>query len=228
MSGTEQRAVVEFLAQVFAIGAVAALAPVPILIVLAVLAGSRGLSRAWRFCSGFTGSLLVAGVAALFVASTSGTVLDPKALGAVGLVIGIAFLLMAARLVLQRRRYAGFPGAITPTMSGLSRRRVVALGVVAGALNPKTLPIFLTGVSVIAADGSSALSRSLALVLLAGTASLGVALPPVLLTLAPGTRTTLALERMRRAVEPHAAAMATFLLALVGVAYLVVAVAGLR
>jgi hypothetical protein len=219
---------VELFSQVFAIGAVAALAPVPILIVLPLVAGSRGLDRSWWFVSGFTGSLFIAGIAALSLASRSGTAVAPKALSAIGLVIGFAFLVTAARLVLQQRRQGGVPEAFALVLGGLSRRRGTALGVVAGALNPKTLPIFLTGVAIIAADGSSARSRSLALAILAGTASLEVALPPVSLTLAPGMRTTLALERVRLAVEPHIATMATLILALVGLVYLVAAVSGLR
>jgi threonine/homoserine/homoserine lactone efflux protein len=135
---------------------------------------------------------------------------------------------MAARFALRQRGHTGLSGANALTLSGLSRGRVVTLGVVAGALNPKTLPIFLTGVAAIAGDGQPTLTRSLALVLLTGTASVGVALPPLLLTVAPGTRTTRALERVRRIVEPHATVVAILLLVLIGLAYLAFGVAGLR
>lgn len=211
-----------------AIGAVAALAPVPVLIMLALVAGSQGLNRAWWFLAGFSGSLLLAGAAALVVANSARDVLHPKTLGIIGVVIGIAFLLMAARLAVQFRGQTSSPDVIAMMLGGSSSRRVAALGVVASALNPKTLPIFLTGVAVIAADGLSPWSSSVAMALLVGTASLGVALPPLVLTLAPGPRATQATDRVRRAVEPHAVAMAVTLLALVGLTYLVVAVATLR
>jgi len=218
----------ELLTRVLAIGLVAALVPVPILIVLVILAGPSGLSRAWWFVLGFAGSLLVAGAVGLFVASEAGVAFDSTVISAIGLILGVAFLFMAARFALQQRGHKGLAGANARTLSELSRGRVVALGVVAGALNPKTLPIFLTGVAAIAGDGQPALTRSLALALLTGTASVGVALPPMLLTVAPGTHTTRALERVRRRVEPHATVVAILLLALIGLAYLAFGVAGLR
>jgi threonine/homoserine/homoserine lactone efflux protein len=219
--------VVDLLARVVAIGLVAALVPVPILIVLVLLAAPGGLARAWWFVFGFAGSLLVAGAAALLVAHESGVSFDPRALSAVGLVIGVAFLLMAARLAMRQRSQSGVLEAKALTLGGLSSGRVAALGVVAGALNPKTLPIFLTGVAAIAVAGESAAGQSLALALLTGTASVGVAIPPLLLT-APGQRTAGALERVRRAAEPYAATVAIALLALVGLAYVVFGLAGLR
>jgi hypothetical protein len=68
----------ELFARVVAIGLVAALVPVPILIVLLILAGPRGLVRAWWFVLGFASSLLVASAAGLLVASQSGVGFDPR------------------------------------------------------------------------------------------------------------------------------------------------------
>ena len=202
----------DLLARVLAIGVVAALVPIPILVVLVILAGPSGLSRAWSFVIGFAGSLLVAGTAALLVASESGTSFDPNPLSAIGLVIGAAFLLMAARLAVSRRNGGGLPGASGLTLTGFSGGRAAALGVVAGALNPKTLPIFLIGFAAIAVGGESIGSRSLALVLLTAVASVGVAMPPLLLMVAPGERTGRALARVRQAGERHATAVALVLL----------------
>ena len=61
----------ELVARVVAIGLVAALVPVPILIVLIILATPGGLGRAWWFVLGFAGSLLLAGAAALLIAGQS-------------------------------------------------------------------------------------------------------------------------------------------------------------
>lgn len=219
---------VDLLARVLAIGVVAALVPIPILVVLVILAGPSGLRRAWSFVLGFAGSLLVAGAAALLIASESGAPFDPKVLSAIGLVIGVAFLLMAVRLAVSRRNGGGFAGASGLTLTDVSGGRAAALGVVAGALNPKTLPIFLTGVAAIAAGGASAVSRSLALVLLTAVASVGVAIPPLLLMAAPGERTGRALARVRQAGERHATVVALVLLVLVGLAYVAFGVAGLR
>jgi hypothetical protein len=58
--------------------------------------------------------------------------------------------------------------------------------------------------------------RALALVLLTGTASIGVVVPAVLLTVVPGQRSARVLERVQRVVEPHIAAAAIMLLVLVG------------
>jgi hypothetical protein len=220
--------VVDLLARVLAIGLVAALVPIPILIVLVILATPGGLSRAWWFVLGLAGSLLVAGAVALVVANGSRASFNPRALSVAGLAIGVAFLLMATRLAARQLRKTGSPVMNALTMRRLSVGRAAALGVVAGALNPKTLPIFLTGVAAIAVAGESAAGQSLALALLAGTASVGVAIPPLILTAAPGHQTATALERVRRLAEPHAAIVAIALLALVGLAYLIVGLAGLR
>ncbi len=147
----------ELVARVVAIGLAAAIVPVPILIVLIILATPGGLGRAWWFVLGLVGSLLLAGATALLVAGQSRLALDRRVLSAIGLVIGIAFLLMAARLALRHRRHPDDPQANALTVSGLATGRIAALGVVAGALNPKTLPIFLTGVAAIAMDGQSRL-----------------------------------------------------------------------
>ena len=218
----------ELLARVVAIGLVTALVPVPIFIVLVILAGPSGLVRAWWFVLGFAGSLLLAGAAALLVAGETGTAVDLRALSAIGLVIGVAFLLMAARLALRQRQHLGVSGANELTVAGLTSRRIAALGVVAGALNPKTLPVFLTAVATIAIAGQSAPARGLALVLLTATASVGVVVPPLLVTVAPGQRTARVLERVQRAVQPHVEVIAITLLALIGLAYVVFGAAGLR
>ncbi len=218
----------ELWARVLAIGLVAAVVPVPVVIVLVILAGPGGLVRAWWFVAGFAGSLLLAGTTALLLAGASRAAVDPRVLSAIGLAIGVAFLAMAARLALRRHRDPDVSGATALTVSGLAPGRLAALGVVAGALNPKTLPIFLTGVAAIAMGSHAAVTRALALVLLTATASVGVVVPPLLLAVAPGQGTARVLARLQHAVAPHVAAVAIGLLALVGLAYVGLGVAGLR
>jgi hypothetical protein len=77
-------------------------------------------------------------------------------MSAVGLVIGVAFLVMAAGLALRQRRGHGVSRARVPMLSEFSGVRVTPLDVVASALNPKTLPISLTGVAAIFGDVESA------------------------------------------------------------------------
>jgi threonine/homoserine/homoserine lactone efflux protein len=217
----------DLLTRVLAIGAAAAIAPVPVLVVLVLLAAPGGLTQAWWFVLGFAGSLLVAGGAALFLASTSGLTVDHRVLSAVGLALGIVFLVMAARLALGRRRGAMGHKPLTD-LAGYSASRLVGLGVVAGALNPKTLPIFLTGVAAIAVAEESLAARSLALVLLTGAASLAVALPPVVLQTVPGERTAATLRRVRAGVECRAHLLVIVLLVVAGLAYLAVSFTALR
>lgn len=217
----------DLLARVLAIGAVAALVPVPIVVELVILAGPRGLARSWCFVLGFSGSLLAAGAVALFVTDASSSAPDTRFMSAVGLILGIAFLAVGAQYALRLRR-GELNGAANLRLTGLTGARTAGLGVIAGALNPKTLPIFLTGVAVIALDATTGPTRSLALVLLTAVASVGVALPPLLLMLAPGEGTARALSRVRGAGERHAPVIATALLMLAGLAYAIVGVAGLR
>lgn len=213
------------LLQVLMIGLVAAVVPIPILVVLVILAGAGGLTQAWWFVVGFAGSLLAAGAVALVVADQAGASIAPAAMSAIGMTIGIGFLIMAILLVIRTRRTAG---SFEVTFNDLSRGRVVVLGVVAGAFNPKTLPIFLTGIAAIAVAGGSTPSRSLALILLTTAASVGVAAPPLLCTVAPGPGVELLLERTRRAIEPRATIIAIVLLLVIGLAYVVFAVAYFR
>jgi hypothetical protein len=59
-------------------------------------------------------------------------------------------------------------------------------------------------------------------------ASVGVALPPLLLLAAPSERTTIALARIRQSGERNATTLAIVLLAIVGVVYIGFGLAGLR
>lgn len=218
----------ELLLRVLAIGLVAAVVPVPILIALVLLTGPQGLRRAWWFVFGFAGSLAVVGAATLLITETTHASLDPRMLGVVGLVIGVVLLLLATRLALRRRSGHASIGSQAVTLGGLSHLRVATLGIVAGALNPKTLPIYLTGIAAIAVADAPVTVRSLALLLLTGVASAGVVLPPLLLTAAPGPRTARFMERVRRASEPHAESVAILLLALVGLAYVLFGAVAVR
>ena len=94
--------------------------------------------------------------------------------------------------------------------------RVTPLDGVASALNPKTLPISLTWGHRDLRRRKICPMRALALVLLTGTASIGVVVPAVLLTVVPGQRSARVLERVQRVVELHIAAAAIMLLVLVG------------
>lgn len=224
---TQPDALASSVTSVLAVGAVAALAPIPILMILVLLAGTNGRTRAWWFLAGFSGSLLLAGAVTLLLIDRSGTVAQPRWLGVIGIVIGVAFLAMALRLVFQRRGTAG-EHAVSALLDGRSSRQLVALGAVAGAGNPKTLPMYLTGVAMIAANGAAGPSRFLELVLLSAMASVGVALPPLLLAALPGEQTRQVLDRVRRTLEPHARRLVILLLAIVGGVYLVVGLVSLR
>lgn len=218
----------ELLAHVLAIGFAAALAPVPLLMVLVMLAGPQGLRRAWGFGFGFAASLLAAGAATLILTGEARTAFDRRALSLAGVAIGLAFLVMAARLARRWRSWGGIPTMNDRALLSFSDKSAAALGVVAGALNPKTLPIFLTGAVAIAAAEPPLPARAGALVLLTGIASMGVLLPPLVLVTAPGERTSQTLARVRESAERHAAVVAIALLAVTGVAYLVIGVTGLR
>jgi threonine/homoserine/homoserine lactone efflux protein len=184
-------------ALVLAVGV--AFSPLPIAVLTIILSGARprtlGSSFALGWVVGLAGAVVLL-IALVGLADTEDE--SPLWIALPELVLGILFLVVAAKIWLgrSRRRTADMPPRWLVAIDGLTPPRSAGLGLVLAGANPKILGLALAAAIALAeADAGSGTTAGTAVLFVAiGTA--GIAVPLVLSAAAPA-RSLLALGRLR-------------------------------
>lgn len=171
-----------------------ALSPIPVVLLILMLVSARARTNGPAFAVGWTAGVLVVAMAA-FALSDGADVASDTAAGdggsALQVGLGLLFFFLAARQWRQRPRPGVEPTTpkIFDAIDTMGPAKVLGLGFVAAAANPKNLPLAISGGLGIAQSGATASSGLAAVVLFSLTASATV-LVPVVAVLALGERTT--------------------------------------
>jgi threonine/homoserine/homoserine lactone efflux protein len=196
-----------------------ALSPIPIIAVVLVLGSPRARSSGPAFAVGWVAGLLVVTVAVLALAGgadESGSEAS-AAVDWLKLVVGIAFLLMAAKQWKQRPREGSEPelprwmariGSVTPA-------KALRVGATLSAANPKNLALTVVAAAAIAEAGLDRADMAVAVGVFVGLGSLSVA-GAVLAYLVAADRATGPLTAIREFMTAHNAVIMMVILLLLG------------
>jgi len=198
-----------------------ALSPIPIIAVVLMLVTARARSKGPAFVAGWLAGLAIVGAIVLAVAGGVGASDEgePETWASVlELVLG-ALLVLAAL-----RRWRGRPTAgadpETPkwmaAIDGFSPVKSLGMGVLLSGLNPKNLMLAVAAAAAIAQTGISGGEQAVAYAVFAVLGTLGVG-TPVVLYLVMGERSQDMLDRLKRWMSMHNAAIMTVLLLVIGV-----------
>lgn len=194
-----------------------AISPVPIVATLLLL----GTPRAWMngsfFAAGWVLGIAVAATVFVLLARAAGLAdRTPLWLAVLQLLLGVAFLLVAARI--WRRRHRARAHDVPPWLVALDSfgpLRAGGLGLVLSAANPKNLALTLAAAIALVEAGSTEGGTAEALTAFVLVGAIGVALPVALYGLFP-TRSRGVLDRFRVLLVRHDAAVLALLGLVIG------------
>jgi threonine/homoserine/homoserine lactone efflux protein len=196
-----------------------ALSPVPIIAIILMLGTPYARSTGPAFTVGWLAGLAIAGGLVLAFASGSADDSGEPAgwVGALKLVLGLVFLLLAAKQWHGRPR-PGQEAAMPKWMREIdtfTAGKAVAMGVLLSAVNPKNLALTIAAATVIAqatlTDGQAAVT--LAVFVLVGSLTI---LAPLGLYFALGAKAAHPLEELQGWMAAHNAAIMTVLFLVLG------------
>ena len=178
-----------------------ALSPIPVVLLILMLVSAKARTSGPAFAIGWTAGAFVVATLAFALADGADVAADPGATdggNALQVLLGLVFLALAVRQWRQRPR-PGIdvaPPKIFSAIDTMGPAKVLGLGFVAAAANPKNLPLAISGGLAIAQAGTSTSEGLAAIVLFSITASATV-LVPVIAVLALGDRTTAPLTDLK-------------------------------
>lgn len=160
-------------ALVYAIGV--AISPVAIGSVLLILSSAHALPNAASFAAGWiVGVAIVASLFALAVQGVGLSDSEPVWIAVLELVVGAAFLAMAARLSIMR------PRGTSPwveVVDRVSATRTATLGLILAGANPKVFALALGSALTLASAGAGASLTVATVVLFTAVGAIGVLVP---------------------------------------------------
>ena len=171
-----------------------ALSPIPVVLLILMLVSTKARTNGPAFAIGWTAGVFVVATLAFALADGADVAADPGATdggNALQVLLGLVFLALAVRQWRQRPR-PGIdvaPPKLFSAIDTMGPAKVLGLGFMAAAANPKNLPLAISGGLAIAQAGASTSGGLAAIVLFSITASATV-LVPVIAVLALGDRTT--------------------------------------
>ena len=199
-----------------------ALAPVAIIVLISLLISRRGLAKALAFGLASIGTLAIVGAIALATASTNAGSSEKEITGTVLVVLGIAFLVIAARQLLHAPELEA-PPRVMVKLDEMSPVAAAVFGVIAEGINVKQIAIYLGGVKLIVNADVTAVEGWLALVILLAIIQLGLIIPVAAYLLAPDPATRV-LQRFRGWLVANNRVISIVLGLVVGAAFLVVGI----
>lgn len=195
-----------------------ALSPIPIVAVVVVLGAPRARTAGPAFALGWIAGLLtVSVIVVLVVGSGSDPDGDDPGLNWLKIVIGIAFLLMAAKQWTKRPKPGKEPE--TPswmaTIDSAAPARATLLGAALSGANPKNLALTLTAAASIAEAGLDTRDTAIAVAVFTALGSITVA-GSVLFYLLAGDRAARPLATVKQFMADNNAVIMTVVLLLLG------------
>jgi threonine/homoserine/homoserine lactone efflux protein len=208
-----------------------AISPVPIIAVVLMLGTPRARANGPAFAAGWVAGLTIVGAIVLLLASGNAAedTGEPATwAGALKLVFGVLFLLMAARIWRGRPK----PGQEAPmpkwmqAIDTFTARKSLGAGVLLSAVNPKNLALTIAAATAIAQTGISGGEQAVALVVFVILGSLTI-LAPVAIYFLMGAKAKEILDGLKGFMAAHNAAIMTVLLFVLGAKLIGDAIAGL-
>jgi hypothetical protein len=198
-----------------------ALSPLPIIAVVVLLTCSRARFLGPVFVLGWLLGLVVVGAIVLAVVGPSGVGSGgPRTrwVSWVLIVVGVLLLVAAVRGLRGRTRRGEQvpPPAWMGAIDRLKPAGVLAGGVVAGGVRPKSLLLAVGGAAAIAQSGIAGGQQAIAYAVFAGIATIGVA-APVVIYLAMGERSVELLGRLKGWMRRNDAVIVAVVLLVIGV-----------
>jgi threonine/homoserine/homoserine lactone efflux protein len=177
---------------------VAAIAPLPITVLITFLTSDGGLGKALAFTAAVLASFAVVGVIALLTAGTdAGTSEKGSAVtGTVIAVLGGLFLWMGIKQLVGAPDPDAPPPKVMGKLDTMSPAGAAVFGVLIALINFKQVGIYLGGISQIVAADVPETDRWVALAILLVVIQIGVIVPILAYLLAPA-QATRALEQCR-------------------------------
>jgi hypothetical protein len=206
--------------QVLALGVAVGLSPIPIVGIVLMLGTPRARSNGPAFVVGWLVGILAVGGAVLALssgadASDGGSPAEWVSVLKLGL--GGLLLTIAARQ--WRGRPSDGDAPETPqwmqTVDSFTATRSAALAMGLAAVNPKNLVLVVAAAAAIAQTGASTGDQTVALLVFAALASVGVA-APVVLYFAMGERSKRLLDRIQQRMASNSAAIMAVICLLIG------------
>jgi threonine/homoserine/homoserine lactone efflux protein len=176
------------LGQLIPAALVAALAPLPITIVVTLLMSKGGVAKAVAFAGALLAVFAIIGVITLTTSSgNSGSTSKGSAVtGTILAVLGVLFLVIAVKQLLNAPDPDAPPPKFMTALDTMSVPRATVFGAILALINVKQLGIFVGGLSqIIHADVSSA-GRWTAFVVFLIVVQIGVIAPILVFLVAPG------------------------------------------
>ena len=195
-----------------------ALSPIPIVAVVVVLGAPRARTAGPAFASGWIAGLLTVGViVVLLLGSASDPDNDDPGLNWLKIVIGVAFLLMAAQQWTKRPKPGKEPE--TPswmaTIDSATPARAALLGAALSGANPKNLALTLTAAASIAEADLDTTDTAIAVAVFTALGSITVA-GSVLFYLLAGDRAARPLAAVKQFMADNNAVIMMVVLLLLG------------
>jgi len=201
-----------------------AISPIPIVLLILMLVSSRARTNGPMFAAGWlTGVIFVAAVA-YALSDSADVATNPTAASGgrvIEVILGVLFLALAVRQWHKRPR----PGVESPqpkifdAVDTMAPTKVLGLGFVTAAANPKNLPLAISAGVSIAEAGATAYEGWTAVLLFSVTASATVMIP-VLAVLALGERTRPPLNELRLWLLANNSTIMMILFAILGASML--------
>jgi threonine/homoserine/homoserine lactone efflux protein len=207
-----------------------AISPVPIIAVVLMLGTPRARANGPAFAAGWVAGLTIVGAIVLLLASGNAAedTGEPATwAGALKLVFGVLFLLMAARIWRGRPK----PGQEAPmpkwmqAIDTFTAGKSLGAGVLLSAVNPKNLALTIAAATAIAQTGISGGEQAVALVVFVILGSLTI-LAPVAIYFLMGAKAKEILDGLKGFMAAHNAAIMTVLLLVLGAKLIGDAIAG--
>ena len=197
-----------------------ALSPIPVVLLILMLVSARARTSGPAFAIGWTSGVFLVATLAFALANGADVATDPGAADGANtlqLLLGLAFFALAVRQWRQRPRPGidATPPKIFSSIDTMGPIKVVGLGFVAAAMNPKNLPLGISAGVAISEAGASTSQGLAAIVLFSITASATV-LIPVVAVLVLGDRTTEPLTDLKTWLVANNATIMIILLTVLG------------
>jgi len=195
--------------------------PIPIVAVVLVLATPRATVNGTAFAAAWVLGLAAATTVVLWLTGTAAEDGGSDARGAVQVVVGVALLLLAARTWLRRPAaddVRDMP-AWMARLDAFPPRRMVVLGLLLSAANPKNLALVLAGVESIQDRDLDDTDQVVAAVIFVALASSTVLVAVLAHVVAP-ERSARVLGRVKQFMIDHKAAITVVILVLLGLRFL--------